>query len=163
MFRKAFQVRVQLQEKRRPGIVHDSDRNCVRQLWRIGQSAAPALGNSNDGYLAGKRIGGALRPRDGLLQGAKDTYKNCCLLSTIQTIASGAKELGLPFDLVVYPDVAASPLASRVAAPAAPMWNGVGSTGSAPPVNMTSAACVSPQPAISRIVRSASFGVVMIL
>jgi len=38
------------------------------------------------------------------LQGAKDTYKKCCLLSTIQTIASGAKELGLPFDLVVYPN-----------------------------------------------------------
>ena len=45
----------------------------------------------------------------------------------------------------------------------APMRNGVGSTGSAPPVNMTSAACVSPQPEIGRIVRSASFGVVMIL
>src|SRR5260221_8913286 len=42
------------------------------------------------------------------------------------------------------------------------MRNGVGSTGSAPPVNMTSAACPSPQPAIGRIVRSASFGVVMI-
>src|ERR1700719_1944759 len=52
---------------------------------------------------------------------------------------------------------------NREAAPAAPMRNGVGSTGSAPPVNMTSAACVSPQPAIGRIVRSASFGVVMIL
>src|SRR5262249_41529709 len=42
------------------------------------------------------------------------------------------------------------------------MRNGVGSTGSAPPVNMTSAACVSPQLAIGRIVRSASSGVVMI-
>src|SRR5262245_54205870 len=42
------------------------------------------------------------------------------------------------------------------------MRNGVGSTGSAPPVNMTSAACVSPQPAIGRMVRSACVGVVMI-
>src|SRR5258708_34335405 len=103
MFRKAFQVRVQLQEKRRPGIVHDSDRNCVRQLCRIGQRVAAALGNSNDGYLAGKRIGGALRPRDGLLQGAKDTYKNCSVLSTLQQSASGAKGLGLPFALVATP------------------------------------------------------------
>src|SRR5207302_3677486 len=43
------------------------------------------------------------------------------------------------------------------------MRNGVGSTGSAPPVNVTSVACVSPQPAIGRTVRSASSGVVMIL
>src|SRR6516164_4311937 len=55
------------------------------------------------------------------------------------------------------------PLSLADAAPAAPIRNGVGSTGSAPPVNMTSAACVSPQPAIGRIVRSASFDVVMIL
>src|SRR5215510_15894236 len=43
------------------------------------------------------------------------------------------------------------------------MRNGVGSTGSAPPVNMTSTACLLSQPAIGRIVRSVSFGVVMIL
>jgi len=48
-------------------------------------------------------------------------------------------------------------LRREVAALAVPMRNGVGSTGSAPPANVTSAACVSPQPAIGRIVRSASF------
>jgi len=40
-----------------------------------------------------------------------------------------------------------------------PMRNGVGSTGRHTG-DVTSAACVSPQPAIGRIVRSASFGVV---
>ena len=58
--------------------------------------------------------------------------------------------------------MAASPLAARAAAPAAPIQNGVGSTGSAPPVKTTSAACPSAQPAIGRIVRSVSSGVVMI-
>src|SRR6516225_5794386 len=60
-----------------------------------------------------------------------------------------------------HSSVAARALAARVAAPAAPMRNGVGSTGSTPPVNTTSVACVSPQPATAKIVRSASFGVVM--
>jgi hypothetical protein len=50
----------------------------------------------------------------------------------------------------------------RPTAPAAPMRNGVGSTGSAPPVNTTSAACPSHQPAIGRIMRSASFGAAII-
>jgi dienelactone hydrolase len=36
--------------------------------------------------------------------GAKDDYKDCCLLKTIQTIADDAKAQGLPFDLVVYPN-----------------------------------------------------------
>jgi hypothetical protein len=61
-----------------------------------------------------------------------------------------------------HSSVAASAAAARVAAPAAPIRNGVGSTGSAPPVNVTSTACLLSQPAIGRIVRSASFGVVMI-
>ena len=36
--------------------------------------------------------------------GAKDTYNNCCLITTIKTIEADAKLLGLPFELVVYPD-----------------------------------------------------------
>src|SRR6516162_10580100 len=83
--------------------------------------------------------------------------QRCCGLAKIDCHSLTPPGTNLP----QFP--AASPLAARVAAPAAPMRNGVGSTGSAPPVNMTSAACVSPQPAIGRIVRSASFDVVMIL
>ncbi len=36
--------------------------------------------------------------------GGKDNFKNCCVLGTIQTIASAAKDQGLPFELVVYPN-----------------------------------------------------------
>lgn len=36
--------------------------------------------------------------------GGKDTFDNCCLLKTIQAIAADAKEIGAPFDLVVYPN-----------------------------------------------------------
>jgi dienelactone hydrolase len=36
--------------------------------------------------------------------GGKDTYKNCCLIATIQSINSDAQQLGLPFELVVYPN-----------------------------------------------------------
>src|SRR5215475_881632 len=42
------------------------------------------------------------------------------------------------------------------------MRNGVGSTGSSPPVKDTAAACPSGQPAIGRIVQSAAFGPIMI-
>jgi dienelactone hydrolase len=36
--------------------------------------------------------------------GAKDTFQNCCLLATIQSMQATAKDLGKPMDLVVYPD-----------------------------------------------------------
>jgi dienelactone hydrolase len=36
--------------------------------------------------------------------GAKDTYNNCCLLETIQSMRSDAQALGKSMDLVVYPD-----------------------------------------------------------
>ncbi len=36
--------------------------------------------------------------------GAKDTFHDCCLLATIQSMQATAKELGKSMDLVVYPD-----------------------------------------------------------
>jgi alpha/beta superfamily hydrolase len=36
--------------------------------------------------------------------GAKDTYRDCCLLATIQLMQATAKDLGKSMDLVVYPD-----------------------------------------------------------
>jgi len=33
----------------------------------------------------------------------KDTYKNCCLVETAKALAAAAKEVGVPFELVVYP------------------------------------------------------------
>jgi dienelactone hydrolase len=35
--------------------------------------------------------------------GAKDTFMNCCVLATIQSMQATAKDLGKPMDLVVYP------------------------------------------------------------
>jgi dienelactone hydrolase len=36
--------------------------------------------------------------------GGKDTFRNCCLLATIQSMQATAKDLGKSMDLVVYPD-----------------------------------------------------------
>ena len=36
--------------------------------------------------------------------GAKDTFRNCCLLATIRSMQTTAKDLGKPMDLVVYPN-----------------------------------------------------------
>ncbi len=36
--------------------------------------------------------------------GGKDTYKNCCLLTTIKSMDETAKKLNVPMELVVYPD-----------------------------------------------------------
>src|SRR5262249_58320106 len=55
----------------------------------------------------------------------------------------------------------ATPAAAAAAPPATPMRNGVGSTGSAPPVKVTEAARSVGQSAAGRIERRASFGVVM--
>jgi dienelactone hydrolase len=38
--------------------------------------------------------------------GAKDTFRNCCLLATIQSMQATAKDLGKSMDLVVYPEAA---------------------------------------------------------
>jgi dienelactone hydrolase len=35
--------------------------------------------------------------------GGKDTYLNCCLIGTIQAMDAAAKELGVPMELIVYP------------------------------------------------------------
>jgi dienelactone hydrolase len=37
------------------------------------------------------------------LAGAKDTYKNCCLIQTIRSMDTKPKGLGVPMQLVVYP------------------------------------------------------------
>jgi dienelactone hydrolase len=39
-----------------------------------------------------------------VLAGAKDTYNNCCLIASMHAMEKAAKELSLPFELVVYPD-----------------------------------------------------------
>jgi dienelactone hydrolase len=36
--------------------------------------------------------------------GGKDTFKDCCLLTTIQSMKATSKDLGKSMDLVVYPD-----------------------------------------------------------
>ena len=36
--------------------------------------------------------------------GGKDTFMNCCMLTTIQSMQATAKDLGKSMDLVVYPD-----------------------------------------------------------
>jgi dienelactone hydrolase len=36
--------------------------------------------------------------------GGKDTFRDCCLLATIQSMQATAKDLGKSMDLVVYPD-----------------------------------------------------------
>jgi dienelactone hydrolase len=38
--------------------------------------------------------------------GAKDTFRDCCLLTTIQSMQATAKDLGKSMDLVVYPEAA---------------------------------------------------------
>jgi dienelactone hydrolase len=39
-----------------------------------------------------------------IFAGGKDTYKNCCLLTTLKSMGSTAKELNKPMELVVYPN-----------------------------------------------------------
>ncbi|MGA2127551.1 MAG: dienelactone hydrolase family protein [Xanthobacteraceae bacterium] len=36
--------------------------------------------------------------------GGQDTYKSCCLLTTMRSMEATAKELGAPMEVVVYPD-----------------------------------------------------------
>jgi len=36
--------------------------------------------------------------------GGKDTYNNCCLIESMREMEAGAKESGVTFELVVYPD-----------------------------------------------------------
>lgn len=38
--------------------------------------------------------------------GAQDTFHNCCLIDTARAMATEAKQLGRPFELIVYPDAA---------------------------------------------------------
>lgn len=38
-----------------------------------------------------------------MFAGEKDTYRNCCLVSTAHTLADAAKGAGQPFDLFTYP------------------------------------------------------------
>jgi len=38
-----------------------------------------------------------------MFAGEKDTYRNCCLVSTAHTVADAAKAAGQPFDLFTYP------------------------------------------------------------
>jgi dienelactone hydrolase len=37
--------------------------------------------------------------------GGEDTYNNCCLIETIRSIETAAKESGAQFELIVYPNV----------------------------------------------------------
>jgi dienelactone hydrolase len=39
-----------------------------------------------------------------VLAGGRDTYRNCCLIESMRAMDAAAKELGIPFQLVVYPD-----------------------------------------------------------
>jgi dienelactone hydrolase len=39
-----------------------------------------------------------------IFAGGMDTYHNCCLVETARTMAATAKELGVPLQLVVYPN-----------------------------------------------------------
>jgi dienelactone hydrolase len=38
-----------------------------------------------------------------MFAGEKDTYRNCCLVTTAHTVADAAKSAGQPFDLFTYP------------------------------------------------------------
>ena len=39
-----------------------------------------------------------------VLAGGRDTYRDCCLIESMRTMESAAKQLGAKFELVVYPD-----------------------------------------------------------
>jgi dienelactone hydrolase len=39
-----------------------------------------------------------------VFSGGKDTYRDCCLLTTLKSMQTTAKELNKPMELVIYPN-----------------------------------------------------------